>query len=205
MESFRTGKNDLLFTTFDTVRPMHLTLILCFLFLFLSSFRGLSENSEKAIAPAENDTIKWYSFNEGHAIAVRENKILLVNVSTTSCYGCKLMFKYTYTHQGVIDTLNKYFVCVYFNPYIDTSYSLNGSKVTPQELQKYLFVDDQLGYPSSIFWFHPENEEKHSVHSGYMEPPTYLKLLAAARAIRPFSSLGMSLQLDVYRPSHGAP
>jgi thioredoxin-related protein len=205
MESSRTGKNDLLFTIFDTVRPMHLTLILCFLFLFLSSFRGLSENSEKAIAPGENDTIKWYSFNEGHAKAVRENKILLVNVSTTSCYGCKLMFKYTYTHQGVIDTLNKYFVCVYFNPYIDTSYILNGSKVTPQELQKYLFVDDQLGYPSSILWFHPENEEKHSVHSGYMEPPLYLKLLAAARAIRPFSSLGMRLQLDVYRPSHGAP
>jgi thioredoxin-related protein len=205
MESSRTGKNDLLFTIFDTVRPMRLTLILCFLFLFLSSFRGLSENSEKAIAQGENDTIKWYSFNEGHAKAVRENKILLVNVSTTSCYGCKLMFKYTYTHQGVIDTLNKYFVCVYFNPYIDTSYILNGSKVTPQELQKYLFVDDQLGYPSSIFWFHPENEEKHSVHSGYMEPPLYLKLLAAARAIRPFSSLGMSLQLDVYRPSHGAP
>jgi len=154
---------------------------------------------------SQNDTIKWYSFNEGHAKAVRENKILLVNVSTTSCYGCKLMFKYTYTHQGVVDTLNKYFVSVYFNPYIDTSYVLNGNKVKPQELQKYLFVDEEVGYPSNIFWFHPENEEKHSVHGGYMEPPTYLKLLAAARAIRPFSSLGMSLQLDVYRPSHGGP
>jgi|GEM_PF-2196878 len=61
------------------------------------------------------------------------------------------------------------------------------------------------GYPSTIFWFHPESEEKHSVHSGYMEPPTYLKLLAAARAIRPFSSLGMSLQLDEYRPTHTGP
>ena len=154
---------------------------------------------------SQNDTIKWYSFNEGHAKAVRENKILLINVSTTSCYPCKLMFKYTFTHQGVIDTLNKYFVCVYFNPYVDTSYTLNGSKVKPQELQKYLFLDDEVGYPSTVFWFHPENEEKHSVHSGYMEPPLYLKLLAAARAIRPFSSLGMSLQLDVYRPSHNGP
>jgi uncharacterized protein YyaL (SSP411 family) len=154
---------------------------------------------------SQNDTIKWYSFNEGHAKAVRENKILLVNISTTSCYPCKLMFKYTYTHQGVIDTLNKCFVCVYFNPDIDTSYMLNGNKIGPKELIKYLFVDEEVGYPSTIFWFHPENEEKHSVHGGYMEPPTYLKLLAAARAIRPFSSLGMSLQLDVYRPSHGGP
>ena len=154
---------------------------------------------------SEKDTLKWYSFNEGHAKAVRENKILLVNISTTSCYPCKLMFKYTYTHQGVIDTLNKCFVCVYFNPDIDTSYMLNGNKIGPKELIKYLFVDDQVGYPTTLFWFHPETEEKHSVHSGYMEPPTYLKLLAAARAIRPFSSLGMSLKLDEYRPSDGAP
>ncbi len=154
---------------------------------------------------SEKDTLKWYSFNEGHAKAVRENKILLVNISTTWCYPCKLMFKYTYTHQGVIDTLNKCFVCVYFNPDIDTSYMLNDNEIGPKELIKYLFVDDQVGYPTTLFWFHPESEEKHSVHSGYMEPPTYLKLLAAARAIRPFSSLGMSLQLDQYRPTHTGP
>lgn len=68
-----------------------------------------------------------------------------------------------------------------------------------------MLMPEQLEYPSTVFWFHPESEEKHSVHSGYMEPPTYLKLLAAARAIRPFSSLGIGLQLDEYRPSHSAP
>ena len=187
------------------MRTTHITLILLFMCLLLSSFSERPNLHEPDIALEEKDTIKWYSFNEGHAKAVRENKILLVNISTTWCYPCKLMFKYTYTHQGVIDTLNKCFVCVYFNPDIDTSYMLNGNKIGPKELIKYLFVDEEVGYPTTLFWFHPESEEKHSVHGGYMEPPTYLKLLAAARAIRPFSSLGMSLKLDEYRPSDGAP
>jgi thioredoxin-related protein len=144
----------------------------------------------------EIDTLKWYSFNEGHSKAVRENKILMVNVSTESCYGCKLMFKHTYTHRGVIDTLNKYFICVYFNPQIDSSYLLNGNKVTPKQLIKYLFVDEQVAYPTALFWYHPESEEKHSVHSGFKEPPIFLKLLSAANAMRPFGFLGINLKMD---------
>jgi hypothetical protein len=31
---------------------------------------------------SEKDTLKWYSFNEGHSKSVRENKILMINVST---------------------------------------------------------------------------------------------------------------------------
>lgn len=149
---------------------------------------------------SEKDTLKWYSFNEGHAKAVRENKILMINVSTDWCYPCKLMIKHTYTHRGVIDTLNKYFVCVYLNPDIDTSYMLNGNKIKPKELIKYLYVDEQVGYPTSLFWLHPESEEKHCVHSGFMEPPIYLKLLTAARAARPISWLGISLKLDNGEP-----
>ena len=144
----------------------------------------------------KKDSIKWYSFNEGHSKAVRENKILMVNVSTESCYGCKLMFKHTYTHRGVIDTLNKYFICVYFNPQIDSSYLLNSKKVTPKELIKYLFVDEQVAYPTALFWYHPESEEKHSVHSGFKEPPIFLKLLSAAQAMRPFGFLGINLKID---------
>jgi len=143
-----------------------------------------------------NDTLKWYSFNEGHSKAVRENKILMINVSTTSCYACKLMDKHTYTNRGVIDTLNKYFVCVYFNPQIESSYLLNGNKVTPKELIKYLFVDEQVAYPTSVFWYHPESEEKHCIRSGFMEPPIFLKLLLATRALRSFSAIGINLQME---------
>jgi thiol:disulfide interchange protein len=149
---------------------------------------------------SQNDTIKWYSFNEGHSIAVRENKILMINVSTDWCYPCKLMNKHTYTHRGVIDTLNKYFVCVYLNPDIESSYLLKGNKVTSKELIKYLYVDEQVAYPTSLFWLHPESEEKHCVHSGFMKPPIYLKLLTAARAARPISWLGVSLKLDNGEP-----
>jgi thioredoxin-related protein len=173
--------------------------------LLLSSFRESPKANGQDIALKENDTLKWYFFNEGHAKAVRENKILLVNVSIEACFGCKLMEKHTYTHRGVIDSLNKYFVCVYFNPQIDTNYLLNGSKVTSAELLKYLYVDEMVAFPTTLFWFHPEAEEKHSIHHGYMEPNNYLKLLDAAMAIRPFSFLGISLQLDQYRPTHNAP
>lgn len=153
-------------------------------------------SARQDIPREEKDTVKWYSFNEGHAKAVGENKILLVNISTDWCYGCQLMKKHTYSHQGVIDTLNKYFVCVYLNPDVDNSYLLNGNLVTSKELIKYLFVDEQVAYPTALFWLHPESEEKHCVHSGFMEPPRFLKLLAAALESRPLSFLGISLKVD---------
>jgi len=135
------------------MRTAQFTLILVFMSLLLSSFRDCPTRFGQDIVGEERDTITWYSFNEGHAKAVRENKILLVNISTTHCYPCKLMFKYTYTHQGVIDTLNKCFVCVYFNPDIDTSYMLNGNKIGPKELIKYLFVDDPQWIHGAAYLF----------------------------------------------------
>ena len=161
---------------------------------------NLEINKSYRSGRSEKDTIKWYSFNEGHSKSVRENKILMINVSTDWCYPCRLMNKHTYTHRGVIDTLNKYFICVYFNPDIEKSYLLNGNTVTTKELIKYLYVDEQVAYPTSLFWLHPEYEEKHCVHSGFMEPPIYLKLLTAARAARPISWLGVSLKLDNGEP-----
>ena len=142
----------------------------------------------------KKDSIKWYSFNEGHSKAISENKILLINVSTESCYFCKLMDKHTYSNSGVIDTLNKYFVCVYLNPEIDRSYSLNDKEIKTKELMKYLFVDEQVAYPTSLFWLHSESEEKRHVISGFMQPPIFLKLLDAARALRSSSKFGFTLK-----------
>lgn len=164
--------------------------------LLLSSFSECLILSNQDFSLGGNDSLMWYSFNEGHSKAVSENKILMINVSTDWCYACKLMDKHTYTHRGVIDTLNKYFVCVYFNPEIDTCYLLNGNKIEPKELMKYLFVDEQVAYPTSLFWLHSESEEKHHVISGFMKPPIFLKLLSAAIAIRPSSRLGFSLKFD---------
>ena len=161
-----------------------------------SAFSYCCVDSDYTMSLGENDTLKWYTFNEGHAKAVREDKILLTNVSTDWCHPCKLMLKHTYSHRDVIDTLNKYFVCVYLNPDIERNYIFNGDSLSTINLVAYLFGEEQVAYPTTLFWFYPETQEKRSVHSGFMKPPDYLKLLAAAHAIRPFSKLGISLKID---------
>jgi len=178
------------------LRIKYLIIVLISLRITLSSFSAFENSRKQTINFKIGDTLTWYSFNEGHSKAIRENKILLVNVSTEWCYPCQMMKKNTFTHTGVIDSLNKYFVCVYLNPEIEASYTLHGKNLTPKELVTYLFVDQQVAYPSSIFWFHPESKEKLSVHSGYMEPTIYLKLLGAARDIRPISSIGINLTIE---------
>ncbi len=184
----------ILFFNFDQMKSKCFTFTLLSLGLFLSSFRERPIFRNQNIPPDKKDSIKWYSFNEGHSKAISENKILMVNVSTESCYFCKLMDKHTYSNSGVIDTLNKYFVCVYLNPGIDSSYLLNGKKIKTKELMKYLFVDEQVAYPTSIFWLHSESEENRHVISGFKQPPIFLKLLDAARALRSSSKLGFTLK-----------
>jgi len=180
------------------MRAMPFNGTLIFLVLLLSSFYNYPVSGHQNIPrkEKETDTLNWLSFNEGHSKAIKEDKILLINVSTDWCYPCKMMKKNTFSHRGVIDTINKYFVCVYLNPEIENTYLLNGKMLTPQQLIQYLYVDEVVAYPTSIFWFHPESEEKHSIHSGYMEPVKYLKLLSAAQGIRSFSSLGININMD---------
>jgi thiol:disulfide interchange protein len=75
------------------MRAMPFNGTLIFLVLLLSSFYNYPISGHQNIPrkEKETDTLNWLSFNEGHSKAIKEDKILLINVSTDWCYPCKMM------------------------------------------------------------------------------------------------------------------
>jgi len=122
--------------------------------------------------------LTFYDWNTGYLKAKRLNKILLVDVYTDWCYYCKVMDKNTYSDKTVIDSLNKNFVCVKFNPEIkNDSLVFDATVVNNKALLTFLFDNRSNGFPTTTFWINPSKSEKLEVVPGYMEPKAFIGLL----------------------------
>ena len=85
--------------------------------------------------PKTESELKWLGFNEGYSLAKKKNKIMLVDVYTDWCGWCKRMDRDTYTKADIIESLNKDFVVIKFNPEVQNmSYEFEGKKYDGQQL-----------------------------------------------------------------------
>jgi len=133
------------------------------------------------IAKAEpQNELKWYGFEEGYKIAVKEKKILLVDAYTEWCGWCKVMDRETYKNADVIADLNKNFVCVKFNPEVEKTYQFGDRKMDGRTLLLWLGYGESGGFPTTYFWFNPDNDDKRDNQAGYLPPADFLKLLSSA-------------------------
>jgi thioredoxin-related protein len=121
--------------------------------------------------------IVWLDFETGYAKAVKENKILLVDVYTDWCGWCKVMDRETYTDAEVIQAVNKDFVTVKLNPEKNRTYKFGDKSMAADELHQWLGYGQTFGYPTTYFWVKPSvNEDRYS-QSGYLEPDQFKKIL----------------------------
>jgi uncharacterized protein YyaL (SSP411 family) len=124
--------------------------------------------------------LKWYGFEEGYKIAVKEKKILLVDAYTEWCGWCKVMDRETYKNADVIADLNKNFVCVKFNPEVEKTYQFGDRKMDGRTLLLWLGYGESGGFPTTYFWFNPDKDDKRDNQAGYLPPADFLKLLSSA-------------------------
>jgi len=128
----------------------------------------------------DEEGVTWYNFTDGYSKAVKEGKIILIDAYTDWCGWCKVMDKKTYTDAGVIEVLNKNFVCVKLNPEQNVEYTFADKTMKADVLLQFLGSGQVTGYPSTIFWPNPATNQQRYLQAGYMGPSDFLALLDAA-------------------------
>ena len=87
-----------------------------------------------SFAPKQQETLKWYSWNEGYPLAQKQGKILLIDAYTDWCGWCKRMDRDTYANADVVKKLNQHFIAIKFNPELsDLKYKVDSQTYTASE------------------------------------------------------------------------
>jgi len=119
-----------------------------------------------------NDSVKWFSFDEGMLKAKEENKLLLVDFYTDWCVWCKRMDSDTYSDERVINFLNSNFILVKLNPEKEGSLSFQDKVFQNAEFAGAAGV---RGYPATGFF--TSKEEFITLVPGYKDAEGFLELL----------------------------
>lgn len=138
-------------------------------------------DSAVATKKVVSNKLQWFEYVEGYNKAKAENKILLVDAYTDWCGWCKVMDRETYTNAEVIAALNQDFVCVKFNPEVETTHRFGKYNLKSNELLYWLANGQPGGYPTSYFVLHPAKNDERASQAGYLPPDQFLKLLAEVK------------------------
>lgn len=158
-----------------------LNLIIAFIaFGTLVSFQNLEEESEKEI--------NWITLEEAIELQKEEPKKIIMDVYTNWCGPCKMLDKYTFHNEDVVDYINAHYYAVKFNAEGNSSVTYKERTFTnpgydpakanrrnsSHEFARYLRV---RAFPTMVFF----DEEANYITpiSGYLKPrqiELYLKL-----------------------------
>ena len=109
---------------------------------------------------ASSKSIKWYSHDEGIAVAYSEGKKIYINFRADWCVYCKRMEKETFSNPAVISYLNKHFISIMVDTDKETKLSNKyGVRALPDS------------------WFLFKNGDIIGRRKGYIKPDTFMKIL----------------------------
>jgi uncharacterized protein YyaL (SSP411 family) len=131
----------------------------------------------KTAQNGEVKTLNWLDFESGYAKAVKENKMLLIDVYTDWCGWCKVMDRTTYSNDTVIDLINASFVAVKLNPEKDRTYTFGDTSMKSAELHRWLGYGQTFGYPTTYFMVAPGKRDERYAQVGYMEAAEFAGIL----------------------------
>ena len=147
------------------------TILLIFSAVIIALFYAAYEMT--APQPAQSAELSWHSYDEGAALAVKEQKKILVDVFTDWCVWCKKMDKEVYSSHSVVAAMNKNFVLVKLDAESPKKLTYGGKQYSEQELAHALGVS---GYPTTVF-LQPDAHPITSV-DGYVEGDRFTTILA---------------------------
>jgi thioredoxin-related protein len=137
-------------------------------------------------APQENNTIKWYSWEEAVALSQKNPKKMMIDVYTDWCGWCKRMDKTTFEDAQVAEYVNKNFYAVKLNAEQRADIQFNGETFKFVETGNgkgihtlaYSLLDGKMGYPSLVYL--NEKFERIMISPGFKETPDLLTELRFA-------------------------
>lgn len=109
----------------------------------------LASSSDTASLKPGTEAITWHKFDEGMALAAKENKKVLVDVYTDWCVWCKKMDKEVYTDGQIAKIIEKDYVAVKFNPEGQEVVTLNNEHLNGSLFTQAMGVS---GYPSTLIF-----------------------------------------------------
>jgi thioredoxin-related protein len=180
----------------NKVRFIKSNTVIAIFFLFfgvcvISAF-SFSENPKPVVSEVSNPKIailkselSWLDFESGYAKAVKENKILLIDVYTDWCGWCKVMDRTTYSNDTIIDLINASYVPVKLNPEKNRTYTFGDKTMSAVELHKWLGYGQTFGYPTTYFLVQPGKTEERYAQVGYLEVAEFAGILEQVKAKKP--------------------
>lgn len=118
------------------------------------------------------NTLKWYSFDDGLALAKKEKKMVLIDFYTDWCGFCKKMDRETYSDQRIIRYLNEKYVLVKINPEKSGDLKFRGNTYTYSTFARYIGVN---GYPSTLFM--EFDEELITMVPGFVSADEFINMI----------------------------
>jgi thioredoxin-related protein len=133
--------------------------------------REAAKTSKDAAAPA--DSTLWGPFNEGMALAKKQNKHVVIDFYTDWCHWCKVMDRETFSDPEVKKYLAENFVTIRINAESRTEkVTYKGQEMTPVELARAFGV---RGFPSLAYL--DRSGELVTIVPGFVPAKTFLPLL----------------------------
>lgn len=126
--------------------------------------------ADAATAKAVDQTITWYSYDEGLALAKKDGKQIFLHFYADWCHYCKEMKKKTFTSSAVIRYLNDHFISILVN-------TDKNRKITGNYFVRGLPATFFLTAPGEKLHLPIEGNRKMSNIPGFIPDKMLLKLL----------------------------
>lgn len=95
---------------------------------------------------------KWYSWNEGYELAVKEQKPMVVFVHATWCHLCKRLDEKTFGNAEVAELMQKDYIPVKFDIESEEEYIMDGRTMKGSQILDEISSNPVRGIPTTLFF-----------------------------------------------------
>lgn len=158
-----------------------------------------TSNAESNEYYAIENGLNWMGFNDGLALAKKENKPMLVDVFAVWCQPCKLMDEQIFANEEIIAYMNKNFVAIKVDGESEEKIKYKNQDYTKSEWALSMNV---RAYPTTIF-FGPDGIHITRLEGALLDVPKFLDVLEYVKQHPSYKLIQKAEDFDSWRKKKG--